>query len=283
MAVGYVYSSQLSYPHSVFTCIARKSIRFLLGAADVQFKKINLLRPRRRLEIVSTFLSPLPNLIILFSEDKSAFADLARSLVNNTGCSVAIPNYRLTTKENALCHPAHSEDILAFLEFIITWRGPIDISCFDNTQIYPVGHSCSTHMLCSIFLDSSQITPSLTPSPSLLTAVKGIVLSEGIYDLATLTRTFENYAEWFVIPAFGEDKPLEAFDITRYGRRRGSEDIRWLILHSKSDTLIDMAQSERAFEHLKGSAIFIGDRLCKEHDEIFTEDAYIDAIRDFIQ
>ena len=98
-----------------------------------------------------------------------------------------------------------------------------------------------------------------------------------------LVRTFENYAEWFVIPAFGKDKPLEDFDITRYGRRPGSEDIRWLILHSKGDTLIDMAQSELASEHLKGFAVFIGDKLCKEHDDIFTEYAYVDAIRDFIQ
>lgn len=207
--------------------------------------------------------------------------------MTKTGYAIAIPNYRLTHKNNALRHPAHSEDILAFLEFIVTWGGPSESieasSYFDKTQIYPIGHSCSTHMLCSIFLDSSQITPSLTPSPSLLAAVKGIIMSEGIYDPGLLIRTFEDYAEWFIIPAFGKERPLEDFDVTRYLQRTASGDIRWLILHSTGDTLIDMAQSERASEHLKGSAIFIGDKLSRGHDDIFTEDAYIDVIWNFIQ
>jgi hypothetical protein len=157
-------------------------------------------------------------------------------------------------------HPGHTEDTLAFLEFITNeWTPPIEAGIdAQSISVVLIGHSCSAHMLCSIFLDSSAATPTLTPSPQLAKAVKGIAMSEGIYDLDLLVQTFPKYSEWFIDDAFGargEGKDYAQYDVTRCQLREGSTDsssdpISWLLLHSTGDTLIDTPQSQKMYDHL---------------------------------
>ena len=78
-------------------------------------------------------------------------------------CAVAVPNYRLTTPESGLQHPAHAEDLLAFLEFARAWAGPDGDAAYDPARLYVVGHSCSAHMMASILLAPSDDAPVAFP------------------------------------------------------------------------------------------------------------------------
>lgn len=193
-------------------------------------------------------------------------------------------------------HPAHAEDILQFLSFLTTGKGlgrPFDGS-YDPLRIYLVGHSCGAHILASIILDSSTVTPSLTPTPSLISAIKGIILSEGIYDLELLIKSFDEYRDWFILNTFSEEKLLSNFDVTKHPLRDSSNHIRWLVIHSKGDTLIDLPQSNAMFDHLSrlyaSAGLSADDRVSKNldqlegaHNEILADSAYVEIVKDFIR
>ena len=115
-------------------------------------------------------------------------------------------------------------------------------------------------------------------------------MSEGIYDLELLLESFPNYREQFVRPAFGEDSPLSHFTTTKYALRDSSTHIRWLIIHSSGDHLINLRQSEAIFSHLSQSYGLLAehfvskdfDRMTGEHDDILVQDSYIEIVRDFV-
>ncbi|KAH9946002.1 Alpha/Beta hydrolase protein [Epithele typhae] len=139
---------------------------------------------------------PQPQLLVFVhggawrSEDKADHAPLARTLARLTGWPVA-----------PVQHPAHAEDVLRALHFLTTWPAP---GCAAPAQqLVLLGHSCSAHILTSILLDQAS-APSLTPAPPLLAATRAVVLSEGIYDLDALLRSFPDYKAWFVAAAFGD-------------------------------------------------------------------------------
>ncbi|KAJ3516895.1 hypothetical protein NLJ89_g846 [Agrocybe chaxingu] len=218
------------------------------------------------------------------AEDKRDHASLARSILTATGCAVAVPNYRLTPSGNVdpnLRHPVHAEDLLAFLHFILAWRNPQ--YSFDPHKLVLIGHSCSAHMLSSIFLDSQ--TPSLTPSMVLLSAVKGIVLSEGIFDLDTLVARFPDYRRWFIDGAFGPAEHYPEFSTLRYSPWPNAP-IKWLLIHSKGDMLVDVPQTVAMYNHLKtlypeGIDHDI-DTVESDHDDVLRQDAYIQMVKDFV-
>lgn len=227
----------------------------------------------------------LANLLIYPSEDKLDHAQLARNLVVATSFPVAVPNYRLSPTSDGdhpvFIHPAHAQDILQFLNYTLSHPSPV----FDPGNLILIGHSCSAHMLSSIFLDSSAISPSLSPSPELLHSVKAIIMSEGIYDLDTLITNFPNYREWFIQPAFGISKSYSQFSVLKYPARHPSE-FSWLLLHSKGDTFVDQIQTDTMYGHL--SQIFPQkvsrnvDDLVEQHDDILRGDRYIELISQFI-
>ena len=137
-------------------------------------------------------------------------------------------------------------------------------------------------MIAALLLDA----PGLAPAPALLQAVRGAALSEGIYDLDALLTRFPEYRAWFVGPAFPPGD-LAPFAVTAHRLRAGAEDVRWLLLHSAGDTLIDVAQSEAMHAHLCAIAPGRVDRdfgsLTREHDEILHGDeVYIDLVGDFV-
>lgn len=230
------------------------------------------------------------------SDDKSQFDTLARRLVASVKCLVVVPNYRLTprqpTPENALYHPAHAADILLFLGYLLTRPEPIGslISREEPPRIYLIGHSCSAHILASIFLDSTRITPSLTPYPHIVEAVMGIICSEGIYDLDHIVAAFPEYR--FVINTFGDHTSYADYSPVHYTLRDGTQHIRWFIIHSKGDRLVPMYQSRMMYSHLIDlyqTAEMPADEFVKEdmdvleeqHDEIYT-DNYIHMVTSFI-
>ncbi|KAF9821379.1 hypothetical protein IEO21_00625 [Rhodonia placenta] len=255
------------------------------------------------------------------SEDKADHAALARRLAARTRCPVALPNYRLTTPATPLRHPAHAADLLAFLHFLLAWPGPADADAhgppYDPTALYLIGHSCSAHMLTSIFLQPPSPAPppssadalppapvptpdTLRPAPALLAATRALALSSGLYDLDLLLRAFPAYKSWFVAPAFGRLRTYAPWNTAAYTLRAGAAHPRWLLVHSTGDTLVHRAQSEAAWAALRalygeegdgdGDAEQGGrrmverawDSLTEEHNEALAGEAYPRVVGDFI-
>ncbi|KAF9053569.1 alpha/beta-hydrolase [Hymenopellis radicata] len=221
------------------------------------------------------------------SEDKSDHAVLAQKLGASTGFAVIVANYRLTpqapTAENQLVHPAHAEDVLQLLSFITAWEGP-------RGGIYLMGHSCGAHMLAVILLNSSRVTPSLTPSPHILLSVRGAILSAGIYDIDALLSRFPSYRMWFIENAFGDHDSYEQFSVTSLPARNTS--IRWLIAHSTDDELVDLPQSETMFRHLRqlyANIPHVDTLVTKtvgsygQHNEMLEAEDYIDVVANFVK
>jgi acetyl esterase/lipase len=219
------------------------------------------------------------------AEDKLQHAQLARNLAIATSYPVAVPDYRLspTTGDPVFIHPAHTQDLLQFLNFILSHPSP----AFDPGNLSLIGHSCSAHMLSSIFLDSSAITPSLSPSPELLHSVKAIIMSEGIYDLDILITSFPKYREGFIQRAFGIAESYSQFSVLTYPTRPSSANIFWLLLHSKRDTFVDQIQTDSMYDHLfqlcPQNVFRNVDDLTEEHNDILRDDRpYVELISQFI-
>ncbi|KAI0035698.1 Alpha/Beta hydrolase protein [Vararia minispora EC-137] len=225
------------------------------------------------------------------SEDKRDHAGLARQLCVRTGNSVAVPNYRLTKPETPLRHPGHSEDILVFLKYVRNPHAPFgEEQPYDRERIYLMGHSCSAHMLASILLESPH--PSLRPPLDLLRAVRGVVFSEGIYDIDKLLESFPSYREWFIAAAFGDRATYSDDAVSKYSFRQGGTDTQWLIVHSTGDTLVDIIQSRTIYEHLlslqgespKAAKVLQNfNTLDKEHNDILKSKAFLDIVADFVR
>ncbi|KAF8628380.1 hypothetical protein AX15_003906 [Amanita polypyramis BW_CC] len=242
--------------------------------------------------------SPAPPLLCFIhggawrSEDKRDHAAFARSLVSRANCPVVVPNYRLTPKEpsedNVFRHPGHALDILECLTYLISWEGPPGHNnVYDPHTIHLIGHSCAAHMLSSIFLDSSSITPGLTPTATLLQSVKSIALSEGIYDIDLLLSKYPEYRSWFIAPAFGDMESYNDYSISTYALR--TRDIRWLIIHSRGDTLVDLDQSKLMHSHLhQMMGVHIEGRIgcdfhsfTEQHHDLFQNDAFVGCLVKF--
>ncbi|KAJ7774743.1 Alpha/Beta hydrolase protein [Mycena metata] len=221
--------------------------------------------------------------------DKSKHQELASQLAMASRFPVLVPNYRLTTKANKFHHPGHTEDILHFLEFLTTWEGTLNTT---GRGMYLVGHSAGAHILASIFLDSSAISPSLTPSPAVLRATRGIVLVEGIYDIDLLLARFPAYRDWFIAAAFDDRQSYADASTTKLPLWKDeSFQARWLVVHSTGDTLVDSPQSEGMYEHLR--ALYGGaantqvartfDQLDMEHDDVLDAPLFIEIVRAFVE
>ncbi len=115
----------------------------------------------------------------------------------------------------------HARDILDFLNFIRGHPG------LDTDNLVLIGHSCSAHMIASIAMNSAE--PALVPDPAILSAIKAIVCSEGIFDLDALLTTFPGYREYFVAAAFGDNTDYAKYNAAGWPLREGAQ-IEWLLL-----------------------------------------------------
>jgi len=189
----------------------------------------------------------------------------------------------------------HAEDLCAFFHFVIDSAKESRVP-YDPERIIVIGHSCSAHIIACILLDSSD--PRIVPSPRLLDAVKAVVLTEGIYDLDKLLETFPAYQEWFIEPAFGPpgEGGYRRFSAVEFPpRQRDGESeaappkTRWLLLHSKGDTLVDTPQTTAMYAHLKhlypqnGVVELNTDDLEDEHDALLATDGYVEIVKKFVE
>ncbi|KAJ7219184.1 Alpha/Beta hydrolase protein [Mycena pura] len=227
------------------------------------------------------------------ADDKAAHRPLAERLALLSHCPVLVPNYRLTTPDTNFQHPRHAEDVLAFLAFLTTWEGLPAVRLHATRPLFLLGHSAGAHILAAILLDSDAATPSLAPPPSVRAAVRGAVLSEGIYDLDALLERFPAYRAWFVAPAFGARASYADVSVVRLPLRQGDSgsDMRWLIVHSTGDTLVDGPQSAAMAAHLR--ALYGPDaetrvqcsldELHVEHDDAITTPLFLEMVCAFVQ
>ncbi|KAG8936575.1 Kynurenine formamidase [Tulasnella sp. 418] len=227
------------------------------------------------------------------SGDKSEYPSMAKRLVHITGCTVAVANYRLSprqpTPENYLHHPSHARDVADALEYLVSMkRLPADDSIvpFDNSRVFLAGHSCGAHILCSLFLKPQLSDLTIELSNSLLSSVKGIVITEGIYDVDLLLATFPTYID-FIQGAFGEKPSYTELSPTAYTQKERTGHIHWLVIQSPGDTLIDMAQATAVYTALVGA---VGEErvskdvstLTQNHFELLHTDEFAKILAQFI-
>lgn len=208
------------------------------------------------------------------SGDNQNLHPFASRLVKNHNIPVALVNYRLTTPAtHDIVHPLHAHDVLDALNFILS-HPSLE---FDHSSIHLAGHSCGAHILSSIYLNS----PSLSPPMPLLSSVKSISLSEGLYDLDLLLSTWPSYSS-FVLPAFGHDlTKFHTLSPSNFPLREESIHIRWFIIHSTGDLLVDLPQSSTMYQHLLNLGASVTSdwtSLHGNHDEILTTEDYPNMI-----
>jgi hypothetical protein len=172
----------------------------------------------------------------------------------------------------------HVRDLIEFLEFIIGWSNP---PCnYDPSNLILIGHSCSAHMISTLFFESME---ELMPRPHIVHSTKAVILSEGIYDFHSLLHTFPKYREWFIEPAFGPD--YHKFSILN-SKLDYRAQFPWLLIHSPGDTLVDGLQTTDMHVHLKSSQanvlISLND-VVDEHDVILESEKYVDVVKGFVQ
>ncbi|KAF8334073.1 Alpha/Beta hydrolase protein, partial [Cantharellus anzutake] len=202
--------------------------------------------------------------------DNKDHISMARRFANTTSLPVCLPNYRLSP---AVKHPTHTNDVHTALNHLLSKAHDLVQDAF--TSLHLIGHSAGAHILGSLFLSPplsspsaddthpsptsspcyacSLSTPSLPirnrPSPFLVRSVKTIIGLAGVYDLDLLLRSFpyELYRS-MASDGFGDRDNYEDFDLTTY--ELIDDGIRWAIVHSQGDSLVDILQPEAFYKRL---------------------------------
>lgn len=144
-------------------------------------------------------------------------------------------------------------------------------------------------MITSIVLDAQSESHKIDTPPSLLADIKGIFLSEGIYEIDLLLKKFPSYSE-FIQGAFGEHDSYKSVSPAYY-KLRDESPIYWLVVHSKGDTLVDEEQAESLWDHLwelydrKAHQYVEADweRLKLEHNEVLRDADYPAMVSQFVR
>jgi acetyl esterase/lipase len=221
------------------------------------------------------------------SGDKNDLLPFAHRILELGACSVALINYRLTSPSNRLQHPAHCDDVLQAIEFL---HSPTEdapyAAYYDAKQLHLAGHSCGAHILATLFMDHTDAFPyaSRLPDDALIPHIRSISCSEGLFDLDLLIQNFPSYRRWFLASAFGDQQDYRAVSPVHYSLREGSS-VRWLILHSTGDRLVDLVQSEAFFAKLTDLGVSPEkdwESLEGDHDQILDTAAYALAIHTFV-
>ena len=99
-------------------------------------------------------------------------------------------------------------------------------------------------------------------------------------------QSFPTYKEWFIANTFGDEASYVAYNASRYELRAGAEHIRWFILHSVNDPLVDVLQSEAIVQCLesytKPNVQSYLKLSCEDHNGVLMEDKYHELVSNFI-
>lgn len=111
-------------------------------------------------------------------------------------------------------------------------------------------------------------------------------MSEGIYDIDLLLSSFSGYRSWFIENTFGQRDSFEDVSAIKATVDPNSQHIRWFIIHSKGDTLVDERQSEGMYDSLREKSCLVSksfDDLEDEHNKILISPKYIAMIDSYIK
>ncbi|KAH7107520.1 hypothetical protein BKA62DRAFT_683625 [Auriculariales sp. MPI-PUGE-AT-0066] len=128
--------------------------------------------------------------------------------------------------------------------------------------------------------------PELSPSAGLLSALNGVICSEGIFDIDLLLRSFPTYGPWFIQVAFGSREDYESVSTARLKERKA---IPWLLVHSRGDTLVDLAQAQVMQESLitlrggDSTKVETEWEFEDEHDDVLKNPQFVQAVASFVK
>ncbi|KAG9121039.1 Kynurenine formamidase [Ceratobasidium sp. 392] len=228
------------------------------------------------------------------SEDKSEHEGLALRILQASSCPVVVVNYQLSpyqpTDGPAVHHPAHALDLLDALSFI-NQHGSAKLGIAESSlrNLYLVGHSCGAHMITSLVLEAPSESSNIPFPADILSNIKGLFLSEGIYDIDLLLTKFPAYSE-FIEGAFGKHESYKDLSPAHY-QLQGDSPLYWLVVHSKGDKLINEEQAESLWDHLwelydrRGHQYVEADweRLTADHYEVLQNPDFAAMVAQFVE
>lgn len=182
------------------------------------------------------------------SGDKRQYASLGTSL-SSQGVAVAIINYRLSDSgADGVRHPAHAQDAAQAVAFLR--KRAVEYG-YDAGRIFVGGHSAGAHMSALLAYDGSLLL-SVGEKPE---SLRGFIGLEGIYDLNELVRRFPSYRVDFLQAAFGSDETTWQKASPQHLVTAGVHKRPWLLIHSRTDELVDLEQSRHFQKALEKQAI----------------------------
>ena len=184
------------------------------------------------------------------SGDKRQYAPLGLAL-SAQGVAVAVINYRLSDGSvDGVRHPAHAQDAALAVAFL---RKNAATYGYDANRIFVGGHSAGAHMSALLAYDGALLS-AVGEKPE---SLRGFVGLEGIYDLNELVRRFPSYRVDFLQAAFGSDETNwqkaspQHLVLSGIGMHRRP----WLLVHARTDELVDLEQSRHFSKALEKQSI----------------------------
>lgn len=209
----------------------------------------------------------------------------------------------------------------------------LTLPSFRYSEVWIAGHSAGAHIAASLVLSPPSSVPhshldlAEGDTNDVLRRITGIIGIEGIYDIDALMDSFPSpFYRGFVEQAFGtrsplapatpsvpsrsvdsntparEPRPYDDVNATLYTLPgAGTADhLRWAVVHSRGDTLVDLIQAERMASRLRElyngveteefrngeekeeRVVLELDRVTGEHDDLLDSEALALLVGDFI-
>lgn len=168
-------------------------------------------------------------------------------------------------------HPTHILDIQQCLRFL-TQTPPC--SSYNPEEIFLIGHSAGAHIAMMLTLD---------PAFAKLSAIRGVIPADGIFDIPLLLKDYPDYAD-FIHQAFGDDASKFADASPTTKTAYPIPPIR--VVHSLEDELVNLAQAEAMVEHLKKipqTRVELDTSVKGKHHEMVHGSDFVDSIVDFVK
>lgn len=221
-------------------------LRRLTGLAYIPGGEVG----RRRLDLYLPKGASAPPLLLYIhggawvTGSRAGYSGLGRAFTRQ-GVAVAVIGYRLSAPGKGIRHPDHARDGAAAFAWLRKEAGRYG---YDPARIVIGGHSAGAHMAGALAFDPA-LLKALGCAPDQAAGYLGF---EGIYDVPALIRRWPSYKSQFIELAFG---PEEGWAKASPRLLPATCKRPWLVVHSKEDELVDLAQSRDFAAHLKEAKV----------------------------
>lgn len=141
-------------------------------------------------------------------------------------------------------------------------------------------------MLSTVFLHMPGDPENVVPSDELAQSTAAIIMSEGIYDIDLLLSSFPGCRAWFIGNTFGRKDSFGSVSAIKATIDPRTQHIRWFVIHSKGDTLVDERQSQGMYDFLRENSCLVSSSfndMEDEHNDILKSPQYIEIIDRYIE